>query len=73
MPNARTKEGFGPNAYKVIEKADYDLNYPTVLGKVVEVESYDLNKMQKKIQEQKGLVIVSKDGLGYTTPKLIRV
>jgi len=32
-----------------MKKAGYDFNNPVALGKVVEVETYDLNKVQKKI------------------------
>jgi len=48
-----------------VEKAGYDFNNPIALGKIVEVETYGLNKMQNKIQEQQGLVEVPKVGLGY--------
>jgi len=49
-----------------MQKAAYDFNNPVALGKVVGVETYGLNKTQKKIQEQGGLVEVPKVGLGYT-------
>jgi len=39
----------------------------------VEVETYGLNKMQKKIQEQGGPVGISKVGLSYTPVQLIRI
>ena len=48
--NARTKEGFDPNAYKLMEKAAYDFNNPFLLGKVVELETYSLNKIQKRVK-----------------------
>jgi len=51
LPNARTREGFDSNAYKLMEKACYNFNNPVVLGKIVEVETYGLNKTQKKIHE----------------------
>jgi len=46
-----------------MEKAGYDFNNLVALRKVVQVETYDLNKTQKKIQEQGGLVEVPKVGL----------
>jgi len=44
FPNARTKEGFDLNMYNLLEKAGYDFNNLVALGKVVEVETYGLNK-----------------------------
>jgi len=44
LPNAWTKEGFDPNAYKLMEKADYDFKNPTTLGKVVEAKPHGLNE-----------------------------
>jgi len=48
LPDELTKDGFDPNTYKLIAKASYDFHNPTMLGKVVEVETYDLNKTKKK-------------------------
>ena len=62
LPNARTKKGCNPNVYKLIEKAGYDFNNPIALGKIVEVETYDLNETQKKIQKQGGQLEVLKVG-----------
>jgi len=73
LPNAQTKEEFNQNTYKLMEKAGYDFNNLVTLGKVVEVETYDLNKTQKKIHEQGDLVEVSKVGLGYTPMQPIRI
>jgi len=56
-----------------MEKAGYDCNNPVALRKVVEVETHGLNKIQKKIQEQGGLVEVPKVGLGYTPVQPIRI
>jgi len=63
LPNARTKEGFDPNAYKLMKKASYDFQNPTTLGKVVEAKPHGLDETQRKIQEQGGSVGVSKVGL----------
>ena len=49
FPNTRMKEGFNLNAYKLMEQAGYDFNNPVVLGKLVDVKTYNLNKMPKKI------------------------
>ena len=56
-----------------MEKVGYDFNNTVALGKLVEVETYGLNKMQKKIQEQGGLVKVPKVGLGYTPVQPIKI
>ena len=42
--NARTKEGFDPNGYKLMEKAHYDFQNQTTLGKVVEAKAHGLNE-----------------------------
>ena len=47
-----------------MKKVGYDFNNLITLGKVVEVETYGLNKMQKKIQEQGGIAEVKLD-VGY--------
>ena len=52
--NTRTKEEFDPNAYKLMEKADYDFQNSTTLGKVVEDKPHSLNETQRNIQEQRG-------------------
>ena len=63
MPNAQRKEGFHLNAYKLMKKAGYDFNNLHVLGKIMVVETYNLNKMQKTIKKQGGLIEISKVGL----------
>jgi len=47
--NAQIKEGFDPNAYNLMERADYDFQRPTTLGKVVETKPHGLIKTQKRI------------------------
>ena len=47
FPNARTKEGFGPNAYKHMEKNGYDFQNPTTLGKMVEAKPHGLNETKR--------------------------
>ena len=44
LPSVWTKEGFDPNAYKLMEKAGYDFQNPATLGKVVEVKPHGLNE-----------------------------
>jgi len=63
LSNTQAKEGFNPNAYKLMEKAGYDFQNPTTLGKVLEAKPHGLNETQRKIQEQGGFVGISKVGL----------
>jgi len=42
-------EGFDPNTYKLMRKTSYDFNNPVVVGRVMDEETYSLNKMQKNI------------------------
>jgi len=46
--NVQTKEGFNPNAYKLMEKTGYDFQNPATLGKVVKVKPRGLNETQKR-------------------------
>jgi len=64
LPNARTKEGFNLQAFKLMEKAGYNFQNETTLGKVVEAKPHSLNKTQRKIQEQGDSIGASKVGLG---------
>jgi len=73
LPHTQTKEGFDPNAYKLMERVGYDFQNSATLGKVIEVKAYGLNETQKMIQEQGGSVGVSKVGLGYTSLQPIRI
>jgi len=49
LPHTRTKDGFDPNAYKVMERAGYNFQNPATLGKVIEVKPHRLNDTQKMI------------------------
>ena len=71
--HARTTEGFDPNAYTLMEKAGYDFENLTTLGKVVESKPHSLNETQRKIQEQGGSVGISKVGLGFIPSQPIRI
>jgi len=42
--HARTKEGFEPNAYKLMENASYNFQNPATLRKVVEGKPHGLNE-----------------------------
>ena len=71
--NTRAKEGFDSSTYKFMEKASYDVQNPTTLGKLVEAKPHGLNETQRKIQEQGGSVGVSKVGLGFMPSKPIKI
>jgi len=51
MSSAHTKEGFDPNAYKLMERAGYDFQNLAILGKTVEAKPHGLTETQRKIQE----------------------
>ena len=73
LPHTHTKDGFDPNAYKLMERAGYNFQNPATLGKVIEVKPYGLNNTQKMIQERGGSVSVSKVGLGYTPLQPVKI
>ena len=68
LPKVRTEDGFDPNAYKLLKKSGYDFNKPVPLGRLIKARPYGINKTQKMIQEQGGVVAVPKVGLGYAPP-----
>ena len=73
FPNAQTKEGFDSNAYKLMEKADYDFNNPVVLGK----GSGGGNLLPQQNAEEDSRLRRSsrspKSGLCYPPVQLIRI
>jgi len=73
LPHERTKEGFDQNAYKLMERARYDFQSPTTLGKIIEVKPHGFTKTQKMIQEQGGSVGVSKIEVGYALLQPIKI
>ena len=73
LPNARTKERFDPNVYKLMEKAVYDSQNPTTLGKVVVAKPHGLNETKRKIQEQGGFIGASRVGLGFMPSQPIKI
>ena len=73
LPKVRTDDGFNPNAYKLMKKSGYESDNPISLGHVIEAKPYGINETQKKIQEQGGIVVVPKVGLGYVAPQPIRI
>ncbi|XP_074297818.1 uncharacterized protein LOC141628598 [Silene latifolia] len=64
---------FDSNAYKLLAKAGYDFTNPTLLGKVIEVEPYGLNKAQQELFKQEGTFIVTKPWHGYESPTSVKI
>ena len=64
MPTKRTKEGFDPNAYRLMAKAGSDHKKPSGLGKLIPETS---GKEEHKVSKAKGFSVTSsKAGIGYT-------
>ena len=71
LPTKRTKEGFDPNAYRLMAKAGYDHEKPSSLGKLIPEAS---RKEEHKVPKAKGFnVTSSKAGIGYTPPTPIHI
>jgi len=49
LPSAQTREGFDPNAYKLMERAGYDFQNRAALRKVVQAKPHGLTETQRKI------------------------
>ena len=64
LPTKQTKEGFDPNAYRLMAKAGYDHKKSSSLGKLIP-EAF--GKEEHKVLKAKGFnVTSSKAGIGYT-------
>nr|POF01480.1 hypothetical protein CFP56_59821 [Quercus suber] len=64
LPTKRTKEGFDPNACRLMAKASYDHEKPSGLGKLIPKAS---GKEEHKVLKAKDFSVTSsKDGIGYT-------
>ncbi|CAL8174005.1 unnamed protein product [Prunus armeniaca] len=66
----RTKEGFDPNAYKLMSKAGYDFGLSSSVGElnpdVTGERTHGLSKTQKKLKEQGYMIDSARAGLGFT-------
>ena len=71
LPVRRTKEGFDPKAYKLLEKSGYDFQNPPQLGQLyldyVEEKSHGLNSTQSKLKQQGYAIKIPRIGLGYSS------
>ncbi|KAI5344077.1 hypothetical protein L3X38_011954 [Prunus dulcis] len=76
LPIKRTKEGFDPNAYKLMSKAGYDFGLSSSLGElnpdVTGERTHGLSKTQKKLKEQGYTIDSARTGLGFTPVHLLR-
>ena len=71
LPIKRTKEGFDPNAYRLMAKASYDHEKSSSLGKLIREAS---RKEEHKVSKAKGFnVTSSKAGIGYTPPTPVHI
>ncbi|CAL9011784.1 unnamed protein product [Prunus brigantina] len=70
LPVKRTKEGFDPNAYKLMLKAGYDFGLFPSLGEpnpyITGERTHCLTKTQKKLKEQGYVIDSARAGLGFT-------
>ncbi|KAI5312767.1 hypothetical protein L3X38_041941 [Prunus dulcis] len=77
LPVKRTKEGFDPNAYKVMSKAGYDFGLSSSLGElnpdVTGERTHGLSETQKKLKEQGYTIDSPRTGLGFTHVALVKI
>ncbi|KAL0010868.1 hypothetical protein SO802_005976 [Lithocarpus litseifolius] len=71
LPTKRTKEGFDPNAYRLMEKAGYNHEKPNGLGKPILEASGKEGQKTMKAKDVRGTS--SKAGVGYTPPTPIHI
>ena len=71
LPTKQTKEGFDPNAYRLMAKASYDHEKLSGLGMFIPKASI---KEEYMVSKAKGFgVTSSKVGIGYTPPTPIHI
>ena len=71
LPTKQTKEGFDPNAYRLMVKASYDHEKSSGLGKLIP-EAF--GKEEHKVLKAKGFSVTSsKAGIGYTPPTPVHI
>jgi hypothetical protein len=73
LPNQRTKEGFDPNAYKLLAKAGYDFGSPSKEGcpDVASQKVHELDEAQKRLRG--GTVDPARSGLGFVQSEPIKI
>ena len=71
LPTKQTKEGFDPNAYRLMAKACYDHQKPSGLGMLIPKASV---KEEHMVSKAKGFgVTSSKVGIEYTPPNPVHI
>ncbi|KAI5342408.1 hypothetical protein L3X38_010283 [Prunus dulcis] len=77
LPVKRTKEGFDPNAYKLMSKASYDFGLSSSLGElnpdVTGERTHGLSETQKKLKEQGYIIDSARTGLGFTPVAPVKI
>ncbi|CAL8162574.1 unnamed protein product [Prunus armeniaca] len=77
LPVKRTKEGFDPNTYQLMLKADYNFDLSFSLGKLnpyfTGERTHDLNETQEKLKDQGYAIDLAKTGLGFTPIAPIKI
>jgi len=56
-----------------MKKYGYDFKRPASLGHVFEAKASGINEIQKKIQEQQGVMALPKASLSYVPLQLVRI
>ncbi|CAL2271127.1 unnamed protein product [Prunus armeniaca] len=77
LPVTRTKEGFDPNAYKLMSKAGYDFGLSSSIEElnpdVTGERKHGLSETQKKLKEQGYTIDSAKAGLGFTPVAPVKI
>ncbi|CAL9018760.1 unnamed protein product [Prunus brigantina] len=77
LPVKRTKEGFDPNAYKLMSKAGYDFGLSPSMGElnpdVTGERKHGLSETQKKLKEQGYTIDSARAGLGFTPVASVKI
>jgi len=77
LPIKRTKEGFDPNAYKLMSKAGYDFSQSSLLGElnpdITGERTCGPNETQKRLKEWGYVIDSSRVGLGFTPSAPVKI
>ncbi|CAL8990430.1 unnamed protein product [Prunus brigantina] len=77
LPVTRTKEGFDPNAYKLMSKAGYDFGFSSLMGElnpdVTGERKHGLSETQKKLKGQGYTIDSARAGLGFTPVAPVKI
>ncbi|KAA0051453.1 gypsy-like retrotransposase [Cucumis melo var. makuwa] len=73
LPQRRMKDGFDPKAYKLMAKVGYDFTTHIEFKSLKIHEQPKLSSTQKKLLREGHAIPMSRKGLGYKSPKPIRI